>query len=244
MDSVTIFILVIIFVATLVRSTFGFGESLIAVPLLILFIPIEIAVPLSVLISVTVAGIVVVQDRREIFLNSAKWLILFAALGIPLGLLILVYGDEKIVKPGLGLLLILYSVYSLLGRNSIKLKSDHMGWLFTCGFLSGILGGAYGLNGPPLVIYGNMSNWNAKHFRATLQAYFLPASALGLLGYWYEGLLNPLIFHYFLISLPVVIPTIFLGRFLNHRLKTGTFFNYIYIGLTGIGLLLLIRPFI
>lgn len=244
MDSATIYILIIIFVATLVRSTFGFGESLIAVPLLIFFIPIEIAVPFSVLVSVTVAGIVVVQDRRKIFLNSAKWLILFAVPGIPLGLLILAYGDEKIVKPGLGLLLIFYSLYSLLGRTSIKLKSDHMGWLFTCGFLSGIFGGAYGLNGPPLVVYGNMSNWNAKYFRATLQAYFLPASALGILGYWYEGLLNPLVFQYFLISLPVVIPTIFLGRFLNHRLKSGAFFNYIYVGLTGIGLILLIKPFV
>jgi len=46
MDLITIYILAIVFIATLVRSTFGFGESLIAIPLLIFFIPIETAVPL------------------------------------------------------------------------------------------------------------------------------------------------------------------------------------------------------
>src|SRR5690606_32247596 len=75
MSLITFYILAIIFVATLVRSTFGFGESLIAVPLLILLIPIEIAVPLSVLISIFIAAFVVVQDRRQIHVRSAKWLI-------------------------------------------------------------------------------------------------------------------------------------------------------------------------
>lgn len=37
MESIYIYIFVVSFVATLVRSTFGFGESLIAVPLFILF---------------------------------------------------------------------------------------------------------------------------------------------------------------------------------------------------------------
>ncbi|MEO9077032.1 MAG: sulfite exporter TauE/SafE family protein, partial [Gelidibacter sp.] len=109
MELITFYILAIVFVATLVRSTFGFGESLVAVPLLILFIPIEIAVPLSVLISIFIAAIIVVQDRKEIHFDSAKWLIIFAALGIPIGLFLLIYGNESTTKALLGLLLILYS---------------------------------------------------------------------------------------------------------------------------------------
>ena len=58
-EFVTLFTILILFLATLVRSTFGFGESLIAVPLLALYMPIEIAVPVSVLASVVVAGVVV-----------------------------------------------------------------------------------------------------------------------------------------------------------------------------------------
>lgn len=241
MDLITIYILAIIFSATLVRSTFGFGESLIAVPLLIFVIPIEIAVPLSVLISILIASIVVVQDRKQIYFKSAKWLLIYAALGIPFGLLLLIYGNDSFMKSVLGILIIIYATYSLLSKGSFQLKNDHKGWLFLCGFLSGIFGGAYGLNGPPLVIYGNMRRWTVKKFRATLQAYFLPASILGMIGYWYNGFWNSAVTHYFLICIPIIIPAIFLGRYFNHQMKEGSFIKIIYAGLVCIGVILLIQ---
>ena len=95
-------IIAVTFVATLVRSTFGFGESLVAVPLLALLMPLQIAVPLSVLISILVALIVVVQDRHAIHIESARWLVAFALLGIPLGLWILVAASPRCVKLVLG----------------------------------------------------------------------------------------------------------------------------------------------
>lgn len=241
MDLVTFYILIILFIATLVRSTIGFGESLIAVPLLAFFIPLEVAVPLSVLISILIAAVVVVQDHQKIHFSSAKWLVLFAALGIPLGLLLLICGNANLAKSILAVLIILYSLYSLISKKSLRLKSDNKFWLFICGFLSGVFGGAYGLNGPPLVVYGNMRNWTPKHFRATLQAYFLPASVIAMIGYWYKDLWTSTVTYYFLISLPVVIPAIFLGRYLNHQIKDDSFLKYIYFGLICIGLLLLIQ---
>lgn len=244
MDLITIYILTIIFIATLVRSTFGFGESLVAVPLLVLLIPIEIAVPLSVLISILIAAFVVVQDRKQIHFNSAKWLIIFAAGGIPIGLLLLIYGNENVTKSVLGILIILYSIYSLASKSNFKLETDNKLWLFICGFSSGVFGGAYGVNGPPLVIYGNMRNWTAKHFRATLQAYFLPASIIGMYGYWHKGLLNSTVTYYFLISIPIIIPAILLGRYFNNKLKDGTFLRYIYIGLICVGIVLLSQSLI
>jgi uncharacterized protein len=42
--------------ATVIRSAFGFGESLVAVSLLALIIPIEIAAPLAVLIRTGLQG--------------------------------------------------------------------------------------------------------------------------------------------------------------------------------------------
>ena len=244
MEPITFYILAIVFIASLVRSTFGFGESLIAVPLLILFIPIEIAVPLSVLISIFIAAIIVVQDRKEIHFESAKWLIIFAALGIPIGLYLLIYGNENVTKALLGLLIILYAAYSLISKNTFKLKIDNKIWLFACGFLSGILGGAYGLNGPPLVIYGNLRGWTAKNFRATLQAYFLPASIIGMFGYWYKDLWDWKVTYYFLISIPVIVPAIFFGRYFNNQLKDSTFLKYIYVGLIFVGALLLSQSLI
>lgn len=209
--------------------------------MLALRIPLEIAAPLSVLISVTVAGVVVAQDWKKIHIASAKWLILSTFLGIPLGLMLLTYGNQQIVKIGLGIIIIAFSLYSLFVRKPKVLKSDKWTWLLGCGFCAGILGGAYGLNGPPLAIYGSMRRWSAKHFRATLQGYFFPASIVGMGGFWLAGLWVPLVTHYYLISLPVVLPAIFFGRFLNHRLHGESFFNYIYIGLLAIGILFLIQ---
>src|ERR1700729_1732194 len=88
----------VLFLATVIRSAFGFGEALIAVPLLSMVIPVEVAAPVSVLVSVTVALIVVLQDWRHIHLRSAGWLVLSTFFGIPLGLLLLKTVPEAAVK--------------------------------------------------------------------------------------------------------------------------------------------------
>jgi uncharacterized membrane protein YfcA len=237
------YIVLISFIATLVRSTFGFGESLVAVPLFSIFMPVGSAVPLSVMLSILVALVVVVQDHRQIHFNSAKWLIIFAIPGILLGVLLLIYGNELWIRSGLGILIIIYSLYSLYGKPTFSLEKDDRFWLMVCGLLSGVLGGMYGVNGPPLVIYGNMRKWSAKHFRATLQAYFLPASFIGLIGYVIKGLVDKDILVYFLVSLPAVIPAIFLGRYLNHKLTDHSFFKYVYWGLILIGSFLILDTF-
>ncbi|MGV6946314.1 sulfite exporter TauE/SafE family protein [Sphingobacterium kyonggiense] len=235
-----IFILIISFLASLVRSTLGFGEALIAVPFFLLFLPVDVAVPLAVMLSIVIALVVVIQDHKKIHFHSAKWLIIYAILGLPLGILILTYVNETFVKTGLGLLIISYSIYSLYFKRDKSLHEDNKLWLFVCGFLSGVFGGAYGVNGPPLVVYGNLRQWSAKHFRATLQAYFLPVSLLSVVGYFSKGLITREVNTYFLYSLITTIPAIFLGRYLNHKLKDGTFFKYVYWGLMVISVVLIV----
>ncbi len=239
-----IFILIISFFASLVRSTLGFGEALIAVPFFLLFLPVDVAVPLAVMLSIVIALVVVIQDHKKIHFHSAKWLIIYAVLGLPLGILILTYANETIVKTGLGLLIILYSLYSLYFTKNKALEEDNKFWLFICGFLSGVFGGAYGLNGPPLVVYGNLRQWSAKHFRATLQAYFLPVSLLSVVGYYSKGLITTQVNIYFLYSLITTIPAIFLGRYLNHKLKDGAFFKYVYWGLMLISVVLIVSTLV
>jgi len=236
----TLHILLIVFLASLIRSTFGFGEALIAVPLLALFLPVSVAAPLAVLLSVTIAAIVVVQDWHKIHLRSAGWLLAPTFAGIPLGIALLASTHQQLVKAVLALVLIAFSGYFLLGRKPPELHRDSKLWLLGCGFIAGILGGAYGMNGPPLVIYGAMRRWSPQRFRATLQGYFLPASLITAGGYWLRGLCTPSVTHDFLISLPALVPAILLGRALNHRLRGDSFLKYVHAGLvcTGIALLL------
>ena len=239
MDATVLPVLIVMFVATLFRSAFGFGEALIAVPLLALFIPLKVAAPLAVLVSITIAAVVVAQDWRKIHVRSTGWLVGSTLFGIPVGLLLLSSSHQKAVKIALGIFIVAFSVYSLLGRRPPELKTDSKAWLLGCGFAAGVIGGAYGMNGPPLVIYGAMRRWSAQHFRATLQAYFLPASVIGMFGYWLAGLWVPAVTHYYLLCLPVLLPAVWLGRVVNHRLRGDAFLKYVYVGLAGIGVVLL-----
>lgn len=238
---VTIQIVLVLFLATLVRSALGFGEALIAVPLLALVMPIEVAAPTAVLVSITVAFIIVIQDWRRIHLISALWLVVPTFLGIPVGLFLLKTLPEPIVQAILGVIVMAFSVYSLASRRNHELKDDRLAGLF--GFTAGVLGGAYGMNGPPLAIYGSMRRWSAEHFRATLQAYFLPASLAGMAGYWFGGLWTPAVNRFYLISLPGVIVAIFLGRAINRRMQNRRFIYYVRIALTVIGAILLVKAF-
>ena len=238
MDGVTIYVLIVIFVATLIRSVFGFGEALVAVPLLALRLPVKIAAPLAVLMSVTVALIIVLQDWHHVEFRSAGWLLGASVFGIPLGVLLLARGDHRVLTAGLGGIIMAFALHALTRRQVHPLAADNLPWLLGCGFCAGVLGGAFGMNGPPLAIYGAMRRWSAQRFRATLQGYFLPASVLGLVGYFLAGLLGREVTRYYLVSLPCAVVAILLGGVVNRRLRGDVFVRYVYAGLVVVGAIL------
>ena len=233
-----------IFVATLVRSTLGFGEALIAVPLLALRIPVTVAAPLAVLVSIVVAAAVVVQDREQVELRSAAWLVAATAIGIPFGVLLLAVAHDAVVKLALGAVIVGFAIYSLTARSLPHLEQDHPRLLMACGVLAGVLGGAYGMNGPPLVVYGTLRQWPPRRFRATLQGYFLPASVMGAIGYLSIGLWTSAVTRDFLWSLPGVALAVIAGRALNRRMTGDRFFRVVYVGLAVIGTTLIVETMI
>lgn len=239
MDWVTLHVLAVVFLATLIRSTLGFGEALVAVPLLALRLPVQVAAPLAVLVSITVAAIVMVQDWRRVHFRAAGWLAAWTMLGIPLGLWMLTSVNERAVKATLAAVIIAFALWSLLNRVPFSLSRDRFGWLAGFGVLAGVLGGAYGMNGPPLVVYGSLRRWSAEQFRATLQGYFLPASLAGMCGYWLAGLWVPAVTRLYLLSLPMTIAATLLGRVLHARIPARAFFAYVYLGLLAIGVVLM-----
>jgi len=229
----------ITFAATLVRSTFGFGEALVAVPLLALVIPIQVAVPLATLLSITVAGLILAQDWRKVHARSAWWLVLPTFFGIPLGLLVLTTMPHSLVKAVMAGIIIAFSSFCLFGRWKPHLPDDRLAWAFGLG--AGVLGGAYGMNGPPLVVYATLRRWTPEYFRATLQGYFLPASAVGMCGFFAAGLWVPEVTRYYLLSLIPTVVAILIGRSANRRMHPDRFVRLVHLGLIGIGILLLVQ---
>ena len=228
----------VFFIATLIRATLGFGEALIAVPLLAFALPVEVAAPIATLISITVAAAVTARDWRQMHMRSAVTLVLTSLIGIPIGLLVLRRVPEPIVKGVLGALVAAFAAFALVNRHPRQLTDDRYAWLF--GVSSGVLGGAYGMNGPPLVVYGTLRGWTPERFRATLQGYFLPASMMGMIGYWTAGLWTPDVTRYYLLSLPGVIVAIALGHILTRRIDARRFVIAVHVGLlvSGAGLLI------
>lgn len=243
MTSTTVLILLVVFTATFVRSTFGFGEALVAVPLLALLIPVPLAAPIAVLLSITVAAAIIAQDWRHIHLRSAIGLLLPTLIGTPLGILLLRSSHPAMVKATLAVLIILFFTYTLAGLSLPELHRDSRAWLSVCGLLAGVLGGAYGMNGPPLVLYGAMRRWSPQHLRATLQGYFLPASIFVMAGYGISGLWTPTVTHLYLLALPAALPGVLLGRIANRRLKGPLFLRVVSAGLILAGLVLLFQTF-
>ena len=239
LDWLTLQVTAVLFLATLIRSTFGFGEALVAVPLLALVMPVETAAPVAALVSITVAALVLLQDWSQVHARSAGWLILSTLPGLPLGLLLLTHIVEPVVKGVLAIVILAFSTWSLVSRRSASLENDRCAWLFGLG--AGVLGGAYGMNGPPLVIYGTLRGWSPQHFRATLQGYFLPASVLVMAGYAFAGLWTADVTRFYLLALPAVAMAVFLGRLLNRRIPAARFILYIHAGLLLIGSILLLQ---
>jgi uncharacterized membrane protein YfcA len=227
----------VVFLATLVRSTFGFGEALVSVPLLAMLIPVRVAVPLATLLSVTVAGLILARDWRHVHARSAWWLVLPTLPGIPLGLFVLTEARPPAVKAAMAVVIVAFSGYCLAGRRKPRLGDDRFAWAFGLG--AGVLGGAYGMNGPPLVVYATLRGWTPEHFRATLQGYFLPASAAGLCGFWAAGLWVPEVTRYYLWSLAPAAVAVAAGRAANRRIHPEAFVRFVHVGLIGIAALLL-----
>jgi uncharacterized membrane protein YfcA len=235
---ITLYVMLVIFLATLIRSTIGFGEALVSVPLLALRLPVTVAAPLAVVVSILIAGLIVAQDWRDVEVRSAGWLVASSLAGIPIGLLLLTLASDHVVKAILGVIIAAFAAYSLLANGRRHLERDHLMLLLGTGFLSGILGGAYGMNGPPLAVYGSLRRWGPQQFRATLQGYFLVASLAGLAGYATVGLLHPPLGRYLLVSLPGVVVGVVVGRVLNRRLRGDAFFRVVHGGLVVIGCVL------
>ena len=238
MDTPQIVILPIIFIATLTRSTFGFGDALLAMPLLSMAVGLNVAAPLVGLMGITTSTTILIKHWREVHFRSLCPLIISTLIGIPIGVLLLKGVYENMMKLILAFIIIIFSLYKIFKPKLFTLTSDRSAYIF--GLLAGILGGAYNTNGPPVVIYGTLRRWNPEKFRATLQGYFFPTGSMIALGHCIGGFWTKPVLLSYLVSLPVILIAILLGGKLNRKIPKDKFDNYIYIFLIILGTVLLI----
>jgi uncharacterized membrane protein YfcA len=232
-------VLAILFLSAFARSMLGFGNALIAMPLLALVVSVQLASPLVALANFATSLTMLLTSRRSIDFRAAWRLLIASLVGMPIGLLFLKTAHESTVKTILGFLLVLIGAYNLIAPKLPKLQSDRPAYAF--GLVAGILGGAYNTNGPPVVIYGTLRGWSPQSFRATLQCVFFPTNLMILVGHGLTGLWTPTVLRLFAFGLPLMLLAIYVGGRLNRLVPRGQFNRVVYAFLAVIGLLLVIR---
>lgn len=230
--------LLILLISTIIRSTFGFGDALIAMPLLTLLLGIQTAAPLFACITTTIATLILLSSWRDIDFPSAWRLILATIAGIPFGILVLKFAPEKFVVQALGIFLLLFGLYRLTGAKLPSLKNRN--WAYPFGFIGGIFGSAYNINGPPVVIYGSMCSWEPEKFRATLQSYFQPTGLVILISHFFSGLWTGQVLQLYLFNLPIILVATWIGTKISQLIPTERFEKFLFVAFLLLGLLLLL----
>ncbi len=229
----------ILFLAALTKATLGFGESLLAIPLLTLVIGIQTAVPLIALIAATVTLLLLVWNWQQIDLAATWHLLIAAVVGIPVGVWGLTALPVAWVTATLGVVLIGVGGYNLWQPTWRGLQNPR--WIYPFGFLAGILGGAYNMSSPPVLIYGAIRRWSPDHFRVTMQGFFLPVSLLILLSHASAGLWTRQVLWLYVAAWPVMLGAFWLGNRFAQRVAPERLRSLLYGALIVLGATLLLR---
>jgi len=230
----------IIFVAAFVRSALGFGDAVIAMPLLAMVVGLKTATPLVAFMGPTISLLILARSWKGGDMRSAARLIAASWLGIPLGIYGLARLPEGPLKIALGALILIYGVFGL-ARPGARIRNEKAWLPWLVGWTAGVLGGAYNTNGPPVVAYGMLKGWPPEGFRATLQGYFLPTGLMILAGHGIAGLWTGEVVKIYLYSLPAIGLGVVLGGLVNRKLTHDLFAKLVYGFLVLMGGILLVR---
>lgn len=227
-------VLAVIFFSTLVRSTLGFGNALLAMPLLTLLIGVRESSPLVALLGLVISLLMLLRGWEAVRWQEILVLLVASLPGILLGLVLLTSAPERIVKWILGLVLAGFGLYNILGTRLPQIDRD---WLrVPCGFLAGVLGSAYNSNGPPIIVYGVLRGWDKDQFRASLQGFFLVSNLLIVAGHGIYGLWTERVLLLFLATVLPAAAAVFLGERIAARIPQDRFDRLINIFLILLGL--------
>ncbi len=238
-EPISIAVVCVMVLAALVRSTFGFADALLAMPILSMMVGIETATPLVALAATTCGIVILLADWRQIRFNAVAGMVFGSLCGIPLGVLVLKQLPPAYIKTALALLIIGFAAYGLVQPRLVRLINDR--WSIVFGFCAGVLGGAYNTQGPPLVIYGTLREWPPNEFRATMQGCLLPSSIAILVAHYVSDLWTSRVLSYYVWAVVPVLLAIPLGRWISRQLPRRNFSVLVFILLLGVGGLLLVN---
>lgn len=231
-------IAVVMLFAYIIKGMAGFGSGLIAVPILAIFLPLTMVVPMLGLISYSGTVIQSYQLRKQVNWHDCLIVLPFSIAGVILALWVFKTVDLIWLNKALAVFIISYALISLLPD---KKQIHDRRWAIPSGFFAGFVGALFGTGGPFYVIYLKLRKLNKMAFRATIAMIFLFDGAIRITGYGFTGFYSQELLMLALLSFPLLLIGLFLGHRIHLRIDQRLFSRLISALLLVSGLVLFVK---
>ena len=169
MSSIVLFIFLLSIGASFIQRTTGFGFGIFIMTMLPFLMPsYGEATTLSGLLAITTSAAIVWRLRSCVTWQRLCPILLTFIIVSTIAIFALTRIEDHLLRRILGVALILISIYFMLFSQRIKLpttKKVQVG----AGTLSGLMGGFFGMQGPPAVLYFIQSEPTKEHYMAMAQ---------------------------------------------------------------------------
>lgn len=193
---------------------------MVAMPFIAALVPLEIAVPTSTLIVLTLNLQMGWNYRHYIKWKRLRYLFVGGVAGTVFGLQLMQTTDNNTLKLGMGIFMVAYAGYWLLAPKKVHTGLGP-GWGVLAGFASTTLGALFGFNGPPLAMYVFKLGWSQEEAKGVLAACFIMTGVTILAGQVLAGIHNIQTLTYYAAGCPGALiggaAGLFISRFLSQR---------------------------
>ena len=141
----------------------------------------------------------------------------------------------------LGVMLILLSLYFSFFKEKLqRFICPTRGWLFGTGSVSGVMGGLFGMHGPPVVLYLIVSEPDKNHYMGMIQTYAVITNITMLVVRAYNGYLTPVVGTTYIYALAGVAIGLIAGNWAYRHIpdRLFSYIVYAYICISGMIILL------
>lgn len=226
-----------IFLAAIVRGFSGFGFSLLSITAISLLLPPREIVPSIFLLEVAASINMIPSIWREIDWRSIRWLLLGYVIALPLGTYALGNFPEPPMQLAMSIFVLSTAIMMLRGFRMTKAPGAAA--TTVTGAASGLFNGAFGIGGPPVVLFYFSSPAAAAVSRASVIAFFLSTDVLGFGKLAYDGLVTGQTFVQFLAWLPALLIGVWAGAHGFRRIDQALFRRFVLVILMALAVLTL-----
>ena len=222
--------------ASFVQRTAGFGFGIFIMTLLPFLMPsYGEATTLSGLLAMTTSMFICIRMRKFItWKRLIPILLTFIIISTPT-IFLSTRIDNQSLNRILGITLMLTVLYFAFFSKKIKFKTT-LPYQVGAGTVSGVMGGFFGMQGPPAALYFISSEPDKNHYIAMAQTYFLLGNSVMTIGRAANGFLTATVGRNYLFCLAAVFIGTMLGSWAFKHIP-GKIFPYIvysYIGISGL----------